>query len=137
MVYMFFLPNPPRSPPPPAATSMSAPASERDVPRDASGQVQIGQFLAMQQKPKWLGTSSAVRQDLLKSKAAFPTHVLASHQTPGIPPAPISAYGSNEAVGQHAYQWDPHTTLGAHPLPDMHSLMINGRPMQVSSSLIC
>ena len=123
----------PRSPLAPAATSKSAPASERDVPRGASDRVQIGQFLEMQQKPMWLETASAARKDLLRNKAAFPKRSLASHPRPGVPPGPISVYGSNESVGQHAYQWCPHTTLGAHFMPDRHTMMIDGRPMQASS----
>ena len=87
----------------------------------------------MQQHSKWMEKASAVRNDLLRAKASFPKRLLAAMPTPGVPPSPMKACGSHEAVAQHANQWGPHTTLGAHFMPDQLTMMIGGRPMQASS----
>ena len=42
----------------------------------------------------------------------------------------LSALGSQQAVAQHAYQWDSTTTMAANFRPDHHTMMRNGRPMQ-------
>ena len=89
----------------------------------------------MQPKPKWMEESRRVRDHLHEHKADFPQQVLAAMPTPGIPPAPVDAYGRHESVAQHLYQWDPKTTKALHFQPQQHTMMINGRPMQASSLL--
>ena len=116
---------------PPRAPDPDAP----DVPRHKSGHVNVGKFLAMKARPKWMEESRRVRDDLHKNKAEFPKKVLAAMPTPGIPPAPVDAYGRHESVAQHLYQWDPSTTQALHFQPEKHTMMINGRPMQASSLL--
>ena len=36
-----------------------------------------------------------------------------------------------EAIAQHACQWDPQTTMASHFMPDRHTRMIQGSPMSL------
>ena len=88
----------------------------------------------MRQHPKWYGKASQVRRDLHAKKETFPKpeQVSSVFPTPGVPPAPPKCYGKMETIAQHFYQWDPNTTMATHFLPERHTMMINGRPMQAS-----
>lgn len=74
-------------------------------------------------------------EKLAYAKSGFPKQVSVYFPTPGVPPAPITAYGKKEAVREHFYQWNPTTTAAMHFRPDRWTMMINGRPMQATSQL--
>ena len=125
----------PLASPPPKSGTAKATGTAVDPPRcPKTGRVAIGKVLARQQHPKWYGNASRVRRDLHANKDRFPTcdQVSSAFPTPGLPPAPPECYGKMENVAQHLYQWDPNTTMATHFVPDRHTMMINGRPMQAS-----
>ena len=86
----------------------------------------------MQTKPKWMEESRRVRDQLHEHKDDFPEEFLAAMPTPGVPPAPVEAYGRHESVAQHLYQWDPSTTK-ALSKPLLSSLLPSTSPIPARS----
>ena len=90
-------------------------------------------FLAKGRQAKWMPKAMEHRfTNRAKAKSRVTPYL--HKPTPGIPPAPVHLYGSDNLVSHHAYQWDPTTTMGAHFRPERHSVVINGRLMQARSA---
>ena len=91
-------------------------------------------FLATVAHPPWMEGSRREREVIASQREHGPRPPLAARfanrPTPGFPPPPLPALGSQAAIARHAYMWDGKTTLAAHFGPDRHTMMINGRPMQ-------
>ena len=121
--------------PPPKA--VPRPSQAPHIPlKPKSGTLDVGAYLSANPAPDWSARARSTRMDkLAHAKAPFPKQVSVYFPSPGVPPAPISAYGKPKAVREHFYQWNPTTTTAAHFRPDRWTMMINGRPMQATSQL--
>ncbi len=83
-----------------------------------------------EQAPTWGSSVTYVRRQLPFSKGKPPMPYL-NRPTEGVPLMPSHLYGSDTFVQHHAYRWGRGTTVAAHFLPESHSLMVSGPPMQV------
>ena len=73
-------------------------------PKAESTPVEIGEYMENMQPPPWTEKAARVRSFLRKDRNNFPKEILKNCPTPGVPPAPIDAYGNPEAVALHTYQ---------------------------------
>ena len=96
MAYRYFVPM--VAPPPKAMRPRAPDPDAPDVPRHESGHVNVGKFLAMKARPKWMEEARRVRDDLHKNKADFPKQ---GHRTRKI--GQVLLIGTNHPVvnGRH------------------------------------
>ncbi len=89
-------------------------------------------FLAKMKRPGWIQRAAAVRlQQHHKFGSISKAQPSKFFPTPGLPPH-LGLVGSDTLTALHHYHWAKETTMAAHFLPERHTQMINGRPMQAS-----
>jgi len=107
-------------PPPPPAKAAAVDAATHLAAMEEAGKV-----------PAWLAKARFARSEMQTSKARGTEKPFLNKPTPGYPPPPANVLGAEDLLMRHVYQWDPNNVMAAHFHPDRHTVIINGRPMQV------
>ena len=108
--------------PPPKA--VPRPSQAPHIPlKPKSGTLDVGAYLSANPAPDWSARARATRMEKLAyAKSGFPKQVSVYFPTPGVPPAPITAYGKPRS-GEGAFlpvesHDDRGYALQARPLDD-------------------